>query len=255
MKVPHPAPTPPAAGEHRPPDRWWVGPVILAALLTAGVVVAATVDLPTVGELRDWLVGAGWAAPALFVVLYAVLTLFPTPATVLSVAAGLLFGVPEGFAVVMTGALIGAGTAFGISRALGRQTVARLDSQRLRRLDELLHRHGLLAVIGVRLVPVLPFGPLNYACGLTDVRVRDYLLGTAIGILPAALVFVTIGAYGLTPGSTPFLIAVGGLALLTLAGTTAGRRRRSRIDAANEVLTTTGPISTIPAATAREEST
>jgi uncharacterized membrane protein YdjX (TVP38/TMEM64 family) len=103
-----------------------------------------------------------------------------------------LFGLPAGLAVVITGALIGASTAFGPSRTLGRQAVTRLDSQRLRRLDELLRRHRLLAVIG---------------------------------ILPAALAFVTIGAYGDTPGSTPFLVAVGGLALLTLAGAAAARGR------------------------------
>lgn len=209
------------------PGRWWIRPLVLGALLTAGVVVATAVGLPTVTDLRAGLAAAGWAAPVLYAALYAGLTLTPTPATALSIAAGLLFGLPTGLAVVMTGALIGASTAFGLSRTLGRQAVTRLDSRRLRRLDELLRRHGLLAVIGVRLLPLLPFGPLNYACGLTDVGVRHYLLGTAIGILPAALAFVTIGAYGDTPGSTPFLVAVGGMALLTLAGAAAARGRRT----------------------------
>jgi uncharacterized membrane protein YdjX (TVP38/TMEM64 family) len=216
------------AASSRARDRRWVRPLVLGVLLAAGVVVATTVDIPTVEGLRAGLASAGWAAPVLYAALYAGLTLTPTPATLLSIGAGLLFGLPEGLAVVMTGALIGASTAFGMSRTLGRQAVARLDSQRLRRLDELLRRHGLLAVIGVRLVPLLPFGPLNYACGLTDVRVRDYLLGTPVGILPATLTFVTIGAYGLTPGSTPFLVAIGGLALLTLAGAAAGRHRMAR---------------------------
>lgn len=209
------------------PDRWWIRPLVLGALLTAGVVVATAVGLPTVTDLRAGLAAAGWAAPVLYAALYAGLTLTPTPATALSIAAGLLFGLPTGLAVVMTGALLGASTAFGLSRTLGRQAVTRLDSQRLRRLDELLRRHGLLAVIGVRLLPLLPFGPLNYACGLTNVGARHYLLGTAIGILPAALAFVTIGAYGDTPGSTPFLVALGGLALLTLAGAAAARGRRT----------------------------
>jgi uncharacterized membrane protein YdjX (TVP38/TMEM64 family) len=214
--------------ERRGRDRWWARPLVLGSLLVAGVVVATVVGLPTVEDLRAAVTGAGWAAPVLYAALYAGLTLTPAPATVLTIAAGLLFGVPEGFAVVMTGAFVGASTAFGMSRALGRQAVARLDSDRLRRLDGLLDRHGLLAIIGVRLVPVLPFGPLNYACGLTDVRVRDYLLGTAIGILPTALAFVTIGSYGLTPGAMPFLVAVGGLAVLALAGAAVGRRHRAR---------------------------
>lgn len=228
MSVHRPAPPPRRTDRSEPQsrDRWWVRPLVFGALVATGVGVATAVDLPTVENLRAGVAGAGWAAPALYAALYAALTLTPTPATALSIAAGLLFGLPEGLAVVMTGALIGAGSAFGISRALGRQAVARLDSHRLRRLDELLRRRGLLTVIGVRLLPLLPFGPLNYACGLTDVGVRDYLLGTAVGILPAAIAFVTIGSYGLTPGSTPFLVAVGGVALLTLAGAVAGGRRR-----------------------------
>ncbi|WP_219418704.1 TVP38/TMEM64 family protein [Pseudonocardia nigra] len=78
----------------------------------------------------------------------------------------------------------------------------------------------------VRLVPMLPFNALNYACGLTAVRFRDYLLGTAAGILPGATAYVAIGAFGATPGSAPFLLGVGGLAVLALAGLVLARRRR-----------------------------
>lgn len=225
VRVPPSRPDP--AADH-PTRRWWIRPLILVTLLTAGAVVALTVDIPSVDDLRAAVSEAGWMGPTLYAALYAGLTLTPAPATVLSIGAGLLFGVPEGIAVVMAGALVGAATAFGLARALGRQAMARVDSRALRRLDGLLHRHGLLAVIGIRLVPVLPFGPSNYACGLTDIGARDYLLGTAVGILPPALAFVTIGAYGVRPASTPFLVALGALALLALAAVVAGRRRAAR---------------------------
>lgn len=94
-------------------------------------------------------------------------------------------------------------------------------------LDELLRRRGLLAVIGVRLVPLLPFAALNYACGLSAVRPRTYIVGTAIGILPVAAAYATIGAFGASPGSLPFLLALGGLAVLTVAGAIVIRRRRT----------------------------
>ena len=127
----------------------------------------------------------------------------------------------------MAGAVVSAVGAFALSRALGRGAVERVDSDRLRRLDALFRRRGLVAVIGVRLVPLLPFSALNYACGLTAVRARDYVLGTAIGILPGATAYVTIGAYGATPGSAPFLVAVGGLAVLAVGGGVVARRRRA----------------------------
>jgi uncharacterized membrane protein YdjX (TVP38/TMEM64 family) len=207
--------------------RWWVRPLILLAVVALGVGVALTVGIPPIDSVRDLVGRAGWAGPVLYAAGYAVLTLTPAPAAVVTIAAGLLFGLPLGVAVVMTGAVAGAGIAFGLSRVLGRAAVERVDSERLRRLDDLLRRRGLLAVIGVRLVPLLPFAALNYACGLSAVPVRAYVLGTAIGILPGVTAYVTIGAYGSEPGSLPFLLAVGGVAVLAAGGAVVARRRRA----------------------------
>jgi uncharacterized membrane protein YdjX (TVP38/TMEM64 family) len=214
-------------GDDPAPDRWWIRPLLLVVLLAAGVAVAVLVGVPPVEDIRNGVAGAGWAGPVLFAALYAGLTLTPVPATVLSIGAGVLFGLAGGVAVVMAGALTSAVIAFGLSRLLGRRAVQRVDSERLRRLDALFRRRGLLAVIGLRLIPLLPFNALNYACGLTALRTRDYLLGTAVGILPAATAYTTIGAFGSTPGSLPFLLAVGGLVLLALGGVVAARRRRA----------------------------
>lgn len=208
-------------------DRWWIRPLVLVALLGIGVAVAVAVGVPPVEDIRAWVAAAGWAGPVVYAGLYAVLTLTPAPATVLSIAAGVLFGLAGGLAVVMAGALLSAVGAFGLSRGLGRRAVERVDNDRLRRLDALLRRRGLLAVIGVRLVPLLPFNALNYLCGLTAVRTRDYVLGTAVGILPGATAYVAIGAFGAEPGSLPFLLAVGGLVALSVAGIVVARRRRA----------------------------
>lgn len=213
-------------GRHpsRVPGHWWVRPSLLLVVLVAGGATAAGAGIPTIDDVRAVTGSTGWVGPAAFAALYALLTLTPAPATVLSIGAGVLFGVPGGVGVVMAGALLGAATAFGLSRTLGRTAVRQVDSDRLRRLDALVARHGLLAVISARLFPLLPFGLLNYACGLTAVRPRDYLLGTAIGSLPPAAVFVTLGAYGTTPGAAPFVLALGGMALLTIIATIAARR-------------------------------
>lgn len=206
-------------------ERWWIRPLVLVALVAVGIAVALTVGVPSVEEIRTWVAGAGWAGPVLFAAVYAALTLTAAPAGVLSIGAGLLFGLVGGVLVVATGALAGAIGAFGLSRVLGRRAVERIDSDRLRQLDAMLRRRGLLAVIGVRLVPLLPFTALNYACGLSAVRVRDYVLGTAIGILPGTCAYVALGAFGSTPGSLPFLLALCGLGVLTLAGVVVARRR------------------------------
>lgn len=200
------------------------------ALLAAAVTVAAVVDLPTAVQLRDLVAAAGPGAPLLFVLLYALVTLAPVPKNVLSAAAGLLFGLFWGIGLVLVAALLGATVAFGLGRLLGREAVERLTrtgTGTVARVDALLARRGLPAVVAVRLVPLVPFTAVNYAAGLTGLRVRDYLLGTAVGIVPGTVAFVTLGSYGTRPGSWPFLAAAAGLLLLTAAGTVLARRRRT----------------------------
>lgn len=95
--------------------------------------------------------------------------------------------------VVWCGAVTGALTAFGLARWLGRGR-DRVAGGRLERLDVLLARHSLLGSVLVRLVPVLPFTAVNYGSGFSSVRLRHYVLGTAVGILPGSVVFVGLGA-------------------------------------------------------------
>ncbi len=206
--------------------RWWIRPLILLIVVIAGVAVSLTIDIPSIDELRVTVAKVGWAGPVLYAAAYAALVLTPVPAAISTITAGVLFGLPIGLAVSLTGAVVGASIGFGLSRVLGRGAVERLDSDRLRRLDDLLRRRGLIAMIGIRLVPLLPFAALNYACGLSAVRARDYVLGTAIGILPGAAAYATIGAFGGDPGSLPFLLALGGLGALTIGGAIVIRRRR-----------------------------
>lgn len=84
-------------------DRWWIRPLVLVALLGIGVAAAVSVGIPPVEDIRAWVGAAGWAGPVAFAGLYAVLALTPAPATVLSIAAGVLFGLAGGLAVVVAG--------------------------------------------------------------------------------------------------------------------------------------------------------
>ncbi len=206
----------------------WARPAVLVLLIALAAVVAVLVGVPDAQQLRADVAAVGPAAPVLFLAVYAAATLAPVPKNVFSVAAGLLFGLVEGTAVVLLAALLGALAAFALGRALGREAVERMTGGRAARVDALLGRHGLLAVLGVRLVPVLPFTAINYAAGLTAVRLRDYVLGTALGIVPGTVAYVALGAYGTSPGSWPFLVAVLVLVALTAGGAAWAHRRRTR---------------------------
>lgn len=206
----------------------WLRLALLAAIIAVGVVLAVSVGLPSAARVRELVSSWGYLGVAGFVLGYAVATLTPVPASALTVLAGLLFGVVGGTAVVLVAAALGAYGGFWLGRLLGRDAVERLTGARVGRVDELLRRRGLLAVLGIRLVPVVPFAVVNYAAGLTAVRQGDYLLGTLLGIAPATVAYVALGAYGTSPLSWPFAVAVGALVLLTVGSGAAVRRSRRR---------------------------
>lgn len=167
--------------------------LLFGLAVVAVAVVVHAVGWDDVGVLRRAASRAGPAGAVLFAAGYAGLTLTPLPKNALSTTAGLVFGFATGLLVVWCGAVAGALIAFGLARWLGRGR-DRIGGGRLERLDALLARHGLLGSVLVRLVPVLPFTAVNYGSGFTSLRVRHYVLGTAVGILPGSVVFVGLGA-------------------------------------------------------------
>ncbi len=203
---------------------------LLLLIVGVGVVVAVTVGLPSVTQLREGFARFGPWAAVVFVLGYAVATLSPLPKSLFTLAAGAVFGVAVGVLVVMAGATLGALVAFYLARLLGREGVHRLTWVRADRFDARLERHGLLAVLVARLVPVVPFTAVNYLAGLTGLGVRVFVVGTVLGILPATTMYAVLGAYGSEPGSLPFQVALASLVALTVAAGIGGawRRRRSR---------------------------
>lgn len=210
---------------------WVLRLVTLGGVLLAGIVVAVLIDLPDRAVLQRRLDGAGFWGPVLFVLAYAVLALAPVPKAVFSVVGGAVFGFAVALPLVLTGAMLGSLAAFQIGRRLGREGVERLTGHRVARLDELLRDRGFAAVIGLRLIPVVPFTAMNYTAGLTAVSLRNYALGTAVGILPATASYVAVGAFGtraLDPGAVTVVgvaVAVAIMALLVLR--LVARRRRA----------------------------
>lgn len=211
----------------RPGPLWRLALLVLFVALAT--VAALVLPLPTVAEMRAMLDDIGWWGVAAFVVGYAALTLAPVPKSVLSVAAGVLFGFAGGLLIVYAAAVLGATAAFWLGRALGREAVEKFTGTRVAKVDEVLRRRGFVAVVGVRLVPVLPFTAINYSAGLTSVGWWPYFFGTLLGIIPGALSFVALGAYGLEL-EWPAHVALGVLAVLTLAGVVVAVRSRRRGD-------------------------
>jgi uncharacterized membrane protein YdjX (TVP38/TMEM64 family) len=209
-------------------------PILLLALIGALLAVTAVVGIPSATEARRALgTDSGWA-PLLAVLGVATLALVMVPRSAVAVLGGVLFPPVEATAYVLAGVLAGGSVAFGIGRLLGREYVARLTSGRLAtgrtaRLDEWIGRNGFAAVVVTRLLPVLPFGLLNYGFGTTRVRYAVFLAGTAVGILPTTFLYATVGSAATDPASPTFLAATtASVALAVVAVVLVRRLRRGK---------------------------
>lgn len=147
-----------------------------------------------VPRFADWVDGLGFWGPAAFVLGYAIGTVAFIPGSALTLAAGAIFGLGEGVAWVFLGASLGATAAFLVARYVARDWVeAKLrGDERFAAIDRAVGREGLKIVTLLRLSPLFPFNLLNYALGLTRVRMRDYVLA-CFGMLPGTLLYVYSG--------------------------------------------------------------
>lgn len=134
--------------------------------------------------------------PVAFVLLYIVATVFFLPGSVLTLGAGLLFGVVRGSIFVSIGSTLGATSAFLVGRYLARGWVAKKveRNEKFKAIDGAVGREGWKIVGLTRLSPIFPFNLLNYAYGLTKVSLKDFFLASWIGMMPGTVMYVYIGS-------------------------------------------------------------
>jgi uncharacterized membrane protein YdjX (TVP38/TMEM64 family) len=151
-------------------------------------------------------------APLIFVGAYTASCVL-WPLTIFPVAGGVLFGFWKGFFLNTIAANLGAWTTFFIARQFGRETVGKLMKGSFKTFDEQTTRHGLSAVFTFRMIAFPPFLVTNYASGLSGIRVKDYVVGTFLGMLAWTVVFTyfadTLWKAVMTSGTQGFQKAVG----------------------------------------------
>lgn len=166
-----------------------VGLAVLLALLWIGREAGGYVP-----QFAAWVDELGPWGSAAFVIGYAVAVVAFVPGSLLTLAAGAIFGLLEGTVLVLVGATLGSTAAFVLSRTVARKAVARRveGDRRFAAVDRAIERDGRWIVFLLRLSPVFPFSLLNYALGLTRVRLGDYVVAS-IGMLPGTLLYVYSG--------------------------------------------------------------
>lgn len=166
-----------------------LGLAFLAALVWAGR--GAGDQIP---HFAEWVEGLGFWGPLVFILGYAVAVVGFVPASLLTLAAGAIFGLVAGTAYVFVAAMLGSCLAFLVARYLARgQVEARLEgNERFAAIDRAVGAQGRRIVFLLRLSPAFPFNLLNYALGLTGVRFADYAVA-GFGMLPGTLLYVYSG--------------------------------------------------------------
>jgi uncharacterized membrane protein YdjX (TVP38/TMEM64 family) len=176
----------------------WKWIVLIVAIVS--VVVAARL-LPVADWLKsfnDWVSHLGALGFFVFVVGYALATVFFVPGWILTVGAGFTFGLFIGTVAVSLGSTIGAALAFLVARFLARRKVEAMArrNEKFRAIDRAIGERGAKLIFLLRLSPLIPFNVSNYFYGITAVRFWPYVLASWLGMLPATVLYVYLGAVG-----------------------------------------------------------
>lgn len=179
-----------------------IGLVAIAILFTATPALAVSFDdvkqfnpQELLQNALQWIENLGPKGAIAFILIYIVATVAFLPGTILTVGAGVIFGVVLGSIYVFIGATLGATAAFLVGRYLARGWISKKieSNDNFNAIDRAVGKEGFKIVLLTRLSPVFPFNLLNYAFGVTGVSLRDYFFG-CIGIIPGTILYVYIGS-------------------------------------------------------------
>lgn len=184
MTASEPAPT-------RSGSRWrWLAYVALLAALLATARYSHAPD--RLRQALDWIGGLGVWGPVIFAAIYVLSAVLLVPGSVLALGAGAVFGLVRGTVIVSVASTLGATCAFLVGRYLAREAVARKIAAhpKFAAIDRAVAAEGWKIVLLTRLSPAFPYTLLNYAFGLTPVKLSHYVLASWIGMLPGTVMYV-----------------------------------------------------------------
>ena len=167
--------------------------------LAAALLVLAGLGLP-IREMAEsifgWIQGNPNISWLVFLGVYILATVLLLPGSVLTIGGGWIFGFVEGLVVVSLSSTLAASCSFLIGRYLARAWVEGKISQdsRYRSLDRAIGERGFFVVLLTRLSPLFPYNLLNYAWGISSVRLSHYVLASWMGMIPGTLLYVYLGA-------------------------------------------------------------
>ncbi|HEY9202397.1 MAG TPA: VTT domain-containing protein [Gammaproteobacteria bacterium] len=211
------------------------------ALLLLGVVALAAAW--RWGSLGDWLTmqqaeqTASWIeqssfSPLLVILAYVIGGLLMVPITLMIIATVSVFGPWYGAGYALLGAELSAIVSFMLGHLLGNNALRRIAGSRVNRISKAIARRGVLTIITLRIVPVAPFSVINIIAGATAIRLRDFALGSFLGMIPGVVSIAILADRLLaslrdpSPQSILILAAAIVLVILSLLGLRQWSRRK-----------------------------
>jgi uncharacterized membrane protein YdjX (TVP38/TMEM64 family) len=174
-------------------------PVLAVAAVAALTVLVRVLPVQRWMEaLQHWTQGLGAWGYLAYGAVYVVATLLLVPGALLTIGAGLVFGVVKGTVLVLLSATLSAAFGFLIARYLARARVERWAKghERFRAIDAAITQQGWRVVALLRLSPLVPFSLSNYLYGLSAVSFWPYVLASTVAMIPGTLLYVSLGAAG-----------------------------------------------------------
>jgi uncharacterized membrane protein YdjX (TVP38/TMEM64 family) len=217
--------------EQQQPPSFSARNIVLAVALLVALVVLGRQLGAYLPRFALWVNSLGSWGPVVFVCGYVLATVAFVPGSLLTLAAGAIWGISPGVPYVFIAAVLGASAAFLVARYVARTTIERrlAGNARFMAIDRAVGMQGRKFVFLLRLSPVFPFNLLNYALGLTSIRFSDYVLAS-VGMLPGTFLYVYYGKVvgdlaALTGGAAVekglgYYVVLGAGLLATVAATT-----------------------------------
>lgn len=208
------------------------GILLLAVICVVATALAVRLlGLVDQAELQTLIGRAGIWAPVAYIAVYVVATSLLLPSTALNVTGGAIFGPLWGVVWTSVGAVLAAVLSFLFTKTVGHDIINKKFGARWPSMNNEVRRGGLSYIFAIRLLPIFPYGLVNYVAGLTSISFKSYLLGTIPGTVMGVFPFVLIGSSGLKAMQTgkliPLMLAFALTGLLTVAATWYRRRRSS----------------------------
>ena len=171
---------------------------VLAAAAAALIVlwyftpVSEIADVETLEPYFQRIADSGWA-PVAIPLIFAAASFIFFPVTILIALTGMTLGPVTGFVCATIGCLGSASLAFAAGALMGEKGLRRIMGRRLNRLSQRAAEKGIVSMVGLRLLPVAPFTAINLIAGASHVRFLDFMIGTALGMLPGIVLMTALG--------------------------------------------------------------